>query len=82
MFHLSTEDNAKLLQQLKSGLFKSTINWNKYELKTTTQNSPNQQFDFFIEPSFQGVNRLFGLAFNANDSRIEHWRYFVPTEKV
>ena len=42
MFHLSTEDNAKLLQQLKSGLFKSTINWNKYELKTTTQNSPNQ----------------------------------------
>ena len=28
---LSTEDNAKLLQQLKSG-FKRTINWNKYEL--------------------------------------------------
>ena len=26
---LSTEDNAKLLQQLKSG-FKRTINWNKY----------------------------------------------------
>ena len=27
---LSTKDNAKLLQQLKSG-FKRTINWNKYE---------------------------------------------------
>ena len=27
---LSTQDNAKLLQQLKSG-FKSTINWNKYQ---------------------------------------------------
>ena len=27
---LSTEDNVKLLQQLKSG-FKRTINWNKYE---------------------------------------------------
>ena len=27
---LSTQDNAKLLQQLKSG-FKRTINWNKYE---------------------------------------------------
>ena len=26
---LSTQDNAKLLQQLKSG-FKRTINWNKY----------------------------------------------------
>ena len=27
---LSTQGNAKLLQQLKSG-FKRTINWNKYE---------------------------------------------------
>ena len=27
---LSTEDNAKLLQQLKYG-FKRTINWNKYQ---------------------------------------------------
>ena len=26
---LSTQDNGKLLQQLKSG-FKRTINWNKY----------------------------------------------------
>ena len=26
---LSTQDNAKLLQQLKAG-FKRTINWNKY----------------------------------------------------
>ena len=26
---LSTQDNAKLLQQLKSG-FKRAINWNKY----------------------------------------------------
>ena len=27
---LSTQDNAKLLQQLKSG-FKRTINWDKYQ---------------------------------------------------
>ena len=27
---LSTEDNAKLLPQLKSG-FRGTINWNKYQ---------------------------------------------------
>ena len=27
---LSTQDNEKLLQQLKSG-FKRTINWNKYQ---------------------------------------------------
>ena len=37
--NLSTQDNAKLLQQLKSG-FKRTINWNKYEpsIKTFAKN--------------------------------------------
>ena len=36
---LSTKDNEKLLQQLKSG-FEKTINWNKYEssIKTFAQN--------------------------------------------
>ena len=43
---LSTDNNVKLLQQLKSG-FKRTINWNKYETKTTTQNAPRKYFDFF-----------------------------------
>ena len=32
---LSTQDNAKLLEQLKSG-FKRTINWNKYQPKIST----------------------------------------------
>ena len=30
--NLSTQDNAKLLEQLKSS-FKRTINWNKYQSK-------------------------------------------------
>ena len=47
---LLTDDNSKLLQQLKS-VFKCTINWNKYEPKTATQNPPNQYFNFLIEPS-------------------------------
>ena len=33
---LSTQDNAKLLQQLKSG-FRKTINLNKYEAKVSTE---------------------------------------------
>ena len=78
---LSIYCNAKLLQQLKSE-FKLTINWNKYETKRTTQNAPNEYFDFLIEPSFQGVSRLFVLTFNANDSRIGHSRYFLPTALV
>ena len=58
---LSTQDNAKLLQQLKSG-FKRTINWNKYQAKVSTEGE-NQFLDFLIDPSFQGVNRLFVLSF-------------------
>ena len=68
---LSTQDNAKLLQQLKSR-FKWTINWNKYHSKTEPLNAPNQHLDFLIDPSFEGVNRLFALLFNVNDSRIGH----------
>ena len=33
---LSTQDNAKLLESLKSG-FKRIINWNKYEPKVTVE---------------------------------------------
>ena len=47
---LSTKDNEKLLQQLKSG-FKKTINWNKYEssVKTFPQ---NKYLNYLINPSF------------------------------
>ena len=57
----STQGNVKLLQQLKSG-FKRTINWNKYQSKVTIQ-EPNTHLDYLIDPSFQGVNRLFVLWF-------------------
>ena len=53
---LSTQDNAKLLQQLKSG-FKRTINWNKYQSRVSMQ-APNPYLNYLIDPSFQGVNRL------------------------
>ena len=33
---LSTQDNAKLLEQLKS-VFKRTVNWDKYQPKITPQ---------------------------------------------
>ena len=38
----STQDNAKLLQQFKSG-FKRTINWNKYQSKVTIERKKNIQ---------------------------------------
>ena len=58
---LSTQDNAKLLPQLKSGI-KRTISWNKYLAKPELL-AQNANLIILIEPIFQGVNRLFVLAF-------------------
>ena len=73
---LSTQDDAKLLQQLKPG-FKITINWNKFQSKLTTQ-SQNQELDYLSDPSVQGVNRLFVLSFENNAFRTGHREYFLP----
>ena len=58
---LSTQENTKFLQQLKSG-FKRVINWNKYLSKPELL-AQNPSLNHLVEPSFQGVNRLFILAF-------------------
>ena len=47
---LSTQDNAKLLTQLKSG-FKRTINWNKYLSKPELL-AQNPNLNHLVEPSF------------------------------
>ena len=62
---LSTQDNAKLLPQLKSG-FKRTMGWNKYLAKPKFL-AQNANLNHLIEPSFQGVNRLFVLTFEDDD---------------
>ena len=76
----STQDNAKLLQQLKAG-FKRTINWNKYQAKVSTEGE-NQFLDFLIDPSFQGVNRLFVLSFENEDDRKVHTGYYLPKVEI
>ena len=64
---LSAKDNAKLLQQLKSG-FKRIINWNKYLSKPEVL-AQNPNLNHLVEPSFQGVNRIFVLAFEDDAQR-------------
>ena len=54
---LSTDHNANLFRQLKTG-FKWTTNWNKYQLKVTIQKR-NQYLDYLTDPVFQGINWLF-----------------------
>ena len=56
---LSTQDNSKLLQQLKSG-FKRVISWNKYLSKPELL-AQNEQLNHLVEPSFQGVNFCFSI---------------------
>ena len=74
---LSTQENTKFLQQLKSGL-KRVINWNKYLSKPELL-AQNQNLNHLVEPSFQGINRLFVLAFeNGNDRRSDD-EYYLPT---
>ena len=65
---LSTQDNAKLLLQLKSG-FKRIIRCNKY-LSIPELLRENSNLNHLVEPSFQGVNRLFFfLAFEIDGQR-------------
>ena len=77
---LSTKENSKLLQQLKSG-FKRVINWNKYLSKPELlRRNPN--LNYLIEPSFQGVNRLFVLAFENDTQRTSHSGYYLPKVEI
>ena len=77
---LSTQDNEKLLQQSKSG-FKRTINWNKYQPKVSPERQ-NQYLDFLIDPSFQGVNRLFVLSFENEEDRKVNTGYYLPKVEI
>ena len=73
---LSTQDNAKLLEQLRSG-FKRTINWNKHQTKISAERI-HQYLDFLIDPSFQGLSRLFVLSFDNETERTRYKRYYFP----
>ena len=77
---LSTQENAKLLGQLKSG-FKRVINWNKYLSKPELL-LQNANLNHLFEPSFKGVNRLFVLAFENDNHRISTRRYNLPTVEI
>ena len=77
---LSTQENTKLLQQLKSG-FKREVNWNKYLSKPELL-AQNPNLNHLVEPSFQGANRLFVLAFENDDDRTSDEQYYLPTVEI
>ena len=77
---LSTQDNSKLLPQLKP-CFKRRIHWNKYLAKPELlAQDPN--LNHLVGPSFQGVNRLFVLAFGNDAQRTSNKRYYLPNVEI
>ena len=81
---LSTKDNVNLTKIVNKG-FKRSVNWNEYKSKIETKEADaNNLKRFPLDASFQGVNKLFVLAFeNANngDNKVERdslRKYFLP----
>ena len=61
---LSSKDNVKLVKLLEDG-FNRPVYWNEYQTKIKTRNLDNNNFTRFpLDVAFQGVRRLFVLAFN------------------
>ena len=64
---LSTKDNVNLKKQLNEG-FKRSVYWNEYKSKIERKEADaNKLKRLPFDASFQGVNRLFVLAFDNTD---------------
>ena len=85
---LSTEENVNLTKQLNKR-FKRSLYWNEYKSKIETKvGDANNLKGFPLDASFQGVNRLFVLAFdNTNNgaNRVERdslRKYFLARVNI
>ena len=84
IFTLSTKDNVSLTKRLNEG-FKRSVYWNEDNSTIETKEADAKNLKSFpLDASFQGVNRLFVLAFdntNNGDNKVErdsHRKYFLP----
>ena len=61
---LSKEDNKDFIEQKNKG-FQRSICWNEYKTKEINENTDANALKCIkVDPSFQGVNRLFVMAYN------------------
>ena len=78
---LSKEDNKDFIEQQNKG-FQRSIYWNEYKTKEINENADANVFkDINLDPSFQGVNRLFVTAYNRVDgqpNRDDQRKYYLP----
>ena len=83
---LSKEDNKDFIEQ-QNKVFQRSIHWNKYKTKelnaTVDDNNPANSVRYInLDPSFQGVNRLFVMAYNSANgqpTRNGQRKYYLPT---
>ena len=76
---LSTEDNAKLSNLLSKG-FKRSVYWNEYKAIPGERYNAYHNIRALIDPSWQGNNRLFVLAYlnDVTSTVNSHRKYFLP----
>ena len=48
------------------------------KIKSNPKLNPNPSLNHFVEPSFQGVNRLFVLTFENDTQRTSAEGYYLP----
>ena len=61
--------------------FKRVTNWDKY-LSRPALLAKNPNLNYLIDPSFQGVNRLFVLAFRNDAQRKVHSGYYLLNVEI
>ena len=78
---LSKEDNKDFIEQQNKG-FQRSIYWNEYKTKEINENADANVFKYInLDPSFQGVNRLFVMAYkraNGQPTRNGQQKYYLP----
>ena len=78
---LSKEDNKDFIEQQNKG-FQRSIYWNGFKTKEIHENADANVFKYInLDPSFQGFNRLFVMAYNranGQPTRNGQQKYFLP----
>ena len=78
---LSKEDNKGFIEQQNKG-FQRSIYWNEYKTKEQNEDADANVFKYInLDPSFQGFNRLFVMAYNRADgqpTRNGPTKYYLP----
>ena len=79
---LSKEDNKDFIEQQNKG-FQRSIYWNEYKTKGQDKDANTNEFKYInLDPSLQGVNRLFVMAYSRTDNnqptKNDQRKYYLP----